>query len=234
MIFNLIRMRQDLYNALETINPKQIMSPSENQLRNLHEMTTILSDNRKARILAHSLWEFYNYQLYCTVRADDGKPNRHRIDGITGPKTIGKIRICISIRNNERQGEGLVHELLHANLIPLGYPRFWVEESVSKKRRLAEGIVNLADHIVMQPIYLSLGYSAERFLGFSRPLGELERRVAGDLQQIAANLATPDGYLTHLSAYLRLHNINCKPLLDLAATVVAQRHEYGDGIDSKR
>src|SRR5216684_3416256 len=145
------------------------MPPSENQQQNLHEMTTILSDNRKARILAHSLWEFYNYQLYCTVRADEGEPNSYRIDGITGPKTIGKIRIFISIRNNERQVEGLVHELLHANLIPLGYPRFWVKENQSKWR-LAKGIINLADHIVMQPIYLSLGYSAEKFLGPSRPL----------------------------------------------------------------
>ena len=109
-------------------------------------------------MLAHSLWEFYNYQLYCTVRADDGKPNRHRIDGITGPKTIDTISICISIRDNERQEEGLVHELLHANLIPLGYPRFWVEEPASEKWRLAEGTINLADHIVKQPIYLSLGY----------------------------------------------------------------------------
>src|SRR6266487_5395745 len=214
MIFNLIRMRQDLQNVFETMNPKQIMSPSGNQLRNLHKMTTILSDNRKARILAHSLWEFYKYQRYCTVRADDRKPNTHRIDGITGPKTIGRIRIYISIRNNERQVEGLVHELLHANLIPLGYPRFWMEENASKWR-LAKGIINLADHIVMQPIYLSLGYAAERFVGPSRPLGELERRVADDLQQIAANLTTPDGYLTHLSTYLRLHNINCTPLLDL-------------------
>lgn len=201
------------------------MPPSTNQLANLSRMTAILSGSWKARILAHSLWEFYNYQLYCTVRADDGRPNRHRIDGISGPKAIGKIRICISIRSSERQEEGLAHELLHANLIPLGYLHFWVEERASKKWQLAEGIINLAEHIVMQPIYLSFGYSAEKFLGPSRPLGKLERRVAGDLQQIAATLATPDGYLTHLSAYLRSHNINCKPLPDLAAAVVAQRDE---------
>src|SRR6266498_326706 len=130
------------------------MSPSNNQLTNLGQMTAILSGSWKARILAHSLWEFYNYQLYCTVCADDGKPNRHRIDGISDGKAVEKIRIYISVRSNERQEEGLVHELLHANLVPLGYPRFWLDECASTEWRLAEGIINLADHIVMRPIYL--------------------------------------------------------------------------------
>ena len=215
---------------LERQSTDDDLSPSDNQLRNLSRMTTILSGNWRASMLAHSLWKFYNYQLYCTVRADDGKPNRHRIDGITGPKTIDTIRICISIRDNERQEEGLVHELLHANLIPLGYPRFWVEEPASEKWRLAEGTINLADHIVMQPIYLSLGYLAQRFLGPSRPLSELEKRVAGDLHEIAANLTTPNGYMTHMSAYLRSHNIKCEPLY-LAEAVLRQRRRQSDGAD---
>jgi len=182
-------------------------------------------------MLAQSLWEFYNYQLYCTIRADDGAPNRHRIDGLTGSATIGRIRVFISIRRNERQEEGLLHELLHANLIPLGYPRFWVNERSPDKSQLAGGIVNVADHIVIEPIYLSLGYSRERFLSPSRALSDREERVATDLKEIAANLLTPTGYLTHVSAYLRSYDIKFEPLY-VADTVVAQRAD-GAGAISK-
>ncbi len=191
-------------------------------------MTEILSANWKASMLAESLWEFYNYQLYCTIHAEDGTPNRHRIDGVTGPGTIGRIKVFISIRSNERQEEGLLHELLHANLIPFGYPRFWVNERSSEKWQLAGGIINLADHIVIEPIYLSFGYSRQRFLGPSRPLSDREKRVAADLQEISANLITPTGYLTHVSAYLRSYDIKFEPLY-FADTVVTQRADRGDG-----
>jgi hypothetical protein len=185
-------------------------------------MAEILSANWKASLLAHSLWEFYNHQLYCTVRADDGEPNRHRIDGITGPETIDTIRVCISIRDNDRQEEGLVHELLHANLIPLGYPRFWIEEHASEKWRLAEGITNLADHVVMLPVYASLGYSSERFLGPSRSLSERERRVDADLKEMGERLRTPQGYSECVSQYLKRNAIRLTPLY-LAGVITAQR-----------
>jgi hypothetical protein len=194
-------------------------------------MSAILSANWKARMLAESLWEFYNYQLYCTVRADDGTPNRHRIDGVSGPRAIGTIRVFVSIRSNERQQEGLVHELLHANMIPLGYPRFRVKEDACEKWQLAEGITNLADHIVIKPIYLSLDYSAEQFLGATRPLSEREKRVAEDLHRMAGNLTTPDGYLTHVSAYLDSCKIKFEPLY-LAEIIVRQRCE-GDGANCR-
>lgn len=169
-------------------------------------------------MLAESLWEFYNYQLYCTVWPDDGEPNRHRVDGIKDPQRIDTIRVFISVRDNDRRAEGLVHELLHANLIPLGYPRFWLKE----KSRLAAGIINLADHIVMRPIFIALGYCAGRFLGATRSLTEQEKRVAADLQKMAADLATPESYLTHVSAYLKGQGIKFEPL-HLAETVLSQR-----------
>jgi hypothetical protein len=185
-------------------------------------MVEILSANWKASVLAHSLWEFYNHQLYCTVRADDGEPNRHRIDGIRGPDTIDTIRVCISIRDKHRREEGLVHELLHANLIPLGYPRFWIEEDGSEKWRLAKGITNLADHVVMLPIYVSLGYSGARFLGPSRSLSERERRVDADLKEMGESLKTPQGYLDCVSQYLGRNEIRFTPLY-LANVIMAQR-----------
>jgi hypothetical protein len=117
-----------------------------------------------------------------------------------------------------------VHELLHANLIPLGYPRFWIKPCEPEKWSLAEGIINLADHIVMQPLYLGFGYPVDRFLGPSRPLSEREKRVAKDLQQIESDLRTASGYLNHVSAYLDSHEIECDPLY-LAAAIVSQRSE---------
>jgi hypothetical protein len=115
-----------------------------------------------------------------------------------------------------------LHELLHANLIPSGYPRFWVNECSSEKWQLAGGIINLADHIVIEPIYLSFGYSRKRFLGPSRPLSNREKRVAADLQEIAAKLVTPAGYLTHVSAYLQSYDIKYEALY-LADIIVTQR-----------
>src|SRR6267378_2707892 len=198
------------------------MSPSENQRRNLSRMTAILSGNWKATMLAHSLWEFYNHQLYCTVRADDGDPNRHRIDGIRDPETIDTIRICISIRDNERKEEGLVHELLHANLIPLGYPRFWIDEQRgSDEWILAGGITNLADHIVMRPVFLSFGYTDDRFVGSSRSLNHREQRVDADLRKMVERLRTPQGYLDCVSQYLKRSNIKFKPL-HLTIPIIAQ------------
>ena len=169
-------------------------------------------------MLAESLWESYNYQLYCTVHADDGEPNRHRIDGIRDPETIDTIRVYISIRDNDRREEGLVHELLHANLIPLGYPRFWLKE----KSGLAAGIINQADHVVMRPTYLSLGYSTDSFLGRSRPLNARERQVDADVKQMGEELRTPQGYLDRVSQYLQGNEIPFTPLY-LADAVVAQR-----------
>jgi hypothetical protein len=185
-------------------------------------MTAILSKNWKARMLAHSLWEFYNYQLYCTVRTDDGQPNGHRINGITGPKTVDTIRVCVSIRDNDRKEEGLVHELLHANLIPLGYPRFWFEECTPENWRLAKGITNLADHVAMFPIYSCLGYSTKRFLGPSRSLNELERRVDADLREMGERLRTPQGYLDSISQYLERNKFRFTPLY-LTNAIIAQR-----------
>jgi hypothetical protein len=185
-------------------------------------MESILSANWRASLLARSVWEFYNYQLYCTLRDDDGRPNRYRIDGITGPKTFDTIRIFLSIRNNDRKEAGLVHELLHANMIPLGYPRFWIDECERDQWRLAKGITNLADHVVMLPIYCSLGYSTERFLGPSKLSNQRERRVDTDIKNMAERLRSPQGYLDCVSQYLERNKIPFAPLY-LANAIVDQR-----------
>jgi len=203
--------------------------PSANQLQNLSRMTEILSKNWKSRILAHSLWQFFNYQLYCAVRDEADRSNRCRIDGILNPSKVDEIRIFISIRQDRRAEEALVHELLHANLIPLGYPRFWIdEEEASGKWVLAAGVINLADHVVIRPIYSSLGYSVDEFLSPSRPLNEREKRVDAELQLVKDVLATPAGYSAQLAAYLKHHDIKFH-VLDLVSSIVRNKlelHEF--------
>jgi hypothetical protein len=121
--------------------------------------------------------------LYCTVRDDDGEPNRHRIDlpEIVDGRPLGDVRVFLSIRRNARQEPGLVHELLHANLIRLGYPKFRIwEDPQSDKWPLAEGITNNAEHVAMRPTFLSLGYSDDEFLGPSRTLTNSEKQVVDE------------------------------------------------------
>lgn len=183
------------------------MSPSDEQLKNLSRMTEILSSNRQASLLAHSLWDFFNFHLYCTIYDDDGESNRCRTEGIDRDKVVGDIRILILLRRNERLEEGLVHELLHANLIPLGYPKFWIQ-SKGDKHRLAGGIINNADHVVMRPIYLSFGYAEDRFLGPSQSHSDREKRVLGDIEQMGNDLLTPNGYINRVSAYLHAQDID--------------------------
>jgi hypothetical protein len=210
----------------EVINPShhQVL-PSAHQEKNLTSMAEILSGNWKAKILAQSLWEFFRYQIYCTIRDDDGKPNRYRIDGIHSPEKIDDIRIAISLRRNERLEEALVHELLHLNLIPMGYPRFWIdEERGSDKCVLAGGMINLADHEVMQPTYLSLGYSEDRFLGKSRTLTKREGTLKADFSRMPDELRSPLGYLTRMSACLESQAIKFRPLH--IANAIAKRNGW--------
>jgi len=111
---------------------------------------------------------------------------------------------------------------LHANLIPLGYPRFCFEKCTREEWQLAGGITNLADHIVMLPIYVSLGYSKERFLGPPRSLNEREQRVDADLKRMGERLRTPPGYLDCVARYLAQNEIRFTPIY-LADHILAQR-----------
>jgi hypothetical protein len=119
-----------------------------------------------------------------------------------------------------------VHELLHANLIPLGYPRFWIdEERRSDEWILAGGITNLADHVVMRPIFLSLGYAGDRFLGSRRSLNDQEQRVDSDLREMGEQLRTPQGYSDCVSRYLECNNIRFAPL-HLTTQIIAERFSH--------
>lgn len=178
-------------------------------------MTEILGTNGKACLLAHSLWQFFDFRLSCRVQEDDGDASRYgiEIEEFLNSKNPGDLQPYVSIRRTERLEEALVHELLHINLILLGYSRFRIwEEPGSSKWNLAGGITNGADHLVMFPIYLLFGYREDRFLGPNRPPTPLERRVSADLAAMKTQLSTPEGYSAEVFQYLRSHSINCGPV----------------------
>ena len=58
----------------------------------------------------------------------------------------------MTIRNTDRAAEALVHELLHARLIALGYPTFWIDAGRGiREVESSAGIINNAEHIPMLP-----------------------------------------------------------------------------------
>jgi hypothetical protein len=198
------------------------MPPSSERLGNLSRMDTILNGNWRAQLLARSLWEFYHSRIYCTIRGNDLKPNRIRLIGVLGPKQIGDVGFCISIRHDERQEEALVHELLHANLIPLGYRRFWInDDSESEEYRRAAGIINLADHKLMRPIFLGFGYSENRFVGPGRELNDLELRIDKYFEAVRNDLQEPAQYLHYVGKCLSDHGVSFESM-DIAAAMVSQ------------
>jgi hypothetical protein len=153
-----------------------------------------------------SVWEFFEGRVECVIVPDDGKASRHRVIGIGDtPQEIGKVGVRITVRQSDRMEEAFVHELLHANLIRIGYPTFWIHEfDDSEEWRIGGGITNNADHVAMRPTYVSLGYAPDRFSGICQ-LTELERRVIEELETF--DLSTPDKYLTKISSFLRKWNV---------------------------
>lgn len=175
------------------------------QEQNLSRMIDIIERSSKAQMLAHSLWQFFEQRLECRCpNVDLDQPNRCRIEieEFLDSRRPGDLRPQVLARRNARQEVGLVHELLHLNLIPLGFPRFriWAEDDEAWK--LAGGIINNADHAAMLPIFKSLGYRESEFVGPSLPETARELRVHDDLERLKQFLLIPRDYARVLSSYL--------------------------------
>lgn len=174
-------------------------------------MTKIITRSSAARALAKRLWEFFEYKLACRLPAIDTKePSSFsiKIEPFLQTHRPGDLAPEVIVRDSPRREEALVHELLHLNLIVLGYPKFWIYPKNRRQWNLAGGIQNGAEHLVMLPTFTSFGYSQERFLGPSQPLTPLERRVHEDLKQLETDLCgTQERYGRAVSDYLRLHSI---------------------------
>jgi hypothetical protein len=190
---------------------------------NLSRITSVLRGNAKAVRLANDLWDFFEAGLVCTIKRDDGEPNEFRLDGIESPNVIGDIRFVITLRQTDRLEEGLVHELLHANLIALGYPTYWLSEQERFRWICGRDILNLAAHQVMQPAFVSLGYAEDRFVGPHAPLGKEGERVVADLDQM--DLSTPESFGVNISAYLHKREVAFE-LVRLADVLEERRRRH--------
>lgn len=159
--------------------------------------------------MLRSVWKFFDYQFCCWTIANDGMPSTYNIalsDFRTSRKR-GDLSPVITLRETDRKEEAFVHELLHLELARRGYPRFGLSEMTAQsKRHLARVIRNAADHTVMLPIFKTLGYSEEEFLGPSpAPTPEIAT-VLRDFRELDPAIA-PDSFEAFVSAYLRRHEI---------------------------
>jgi hypothetical protein len=186
------------------------VQPSEFQQFQLARMTGIITHSSEARTLVQNLWEFFEFRLECRLpNIDKEEPSywRIEIERFLQTRKAGDLAPQVVIRDSPRREEALVHELLHLNLIALGYPRFRINAKDDRQWHLAGGIVNNADHSVMLPTFKSFGYSEDRFLGNARPATPLEKQVQEDLEQFRSDLCSPEGYGGVISDYLQSHSI---------------------------
>ena len=186
----------------------KLNGPSEHQRTNLKRMMDILSQNAKAVALAEALWTFFHYRLLCGI---SGSAGESQIDYNFPPEYApvvnpGEMTPSIRLARSDRQAEALVHELLHLELLRIGYPKFWFDRGDSAKRGLARGIQNSADHEVMLPIFIGLGYAGDRFLT-PRVSTADDSRILGEIKTLA-DLQDPKGYASSVSTYLHRQGFN--------------------------
>jgi hypothetical protein len=173
-------------------------------------MLELIERSSKARTLAFSLWEFFDRKLICRrPDIDLNHPNTFHLDleGFLISRQLGDLRPELVIRQNSRQEVGLVHELLHLNLIPLGFPSFRIWADDDETWNLAGGIINNAEHVPMLPIFNSLGYAEHEFLGPAASHTARELRVFEDIEKLKQSLLTPRQYGSSVSSYLASRSI---------------------------
>lgn len=176
-------------------------------------MLNILVSNSRSGQLARELWEFFNYELYCTIQPATADSSRFKIlppiDDLATVNSEPRV-IMVSIRESERMEEALVHELLHGELIRRGYPVFFIHDQHDTPAwKYGAMIKNNAEHVVFKPIYLSFGYSEDRF---TQPasLTDEEKRIICELQTM--DRSTPDKFQNAIDAYMAAHNVRAEPV----------------------
>lgn len=187
-----------------TISPEIQVPPTDED--HLRRVLTIVAGNAKATAFVKGLWEHFSRQVKCEIIDDDGKPNVIRYNNrISNGVDVSEIHLIL--RRNNRLEEELIHELLHADLYRRGYPKFFLTTQDEYVWQEGADILNLADHVVMLPTFVSLGYAEERFIGPSKPMNEEGQQVEADLRAMEDRLSTQEGYADCLSEYLRKRGI---------------------------
>ncbi|HZE57304.1 MAG TPA: hypothetical protein VE031_05580 [Chthoniobacterales bacterium] len=185
-----------------------LVVPFEQQ--NLSSLLEIVGDSFKARMLACSLWQFFDRKLICRrPNIDVDHPNSFHIEieKFLMSKKVGDLQPNLVIRRNSRQEAGLVHELLHLNLIPLGFPTFRIWADDDETWNLAGGIINNAEHVPMLRTFISLGYPESEFLGPSGPYTVRELDTFEDIANLSPCLIDPTNYALAVGSYLARRSI---------------------------
>lgn len=194
------------------------------QEHSLTNMLEILKHNEEARKLAHSLWEFFDHSIICRRPAIDvNEPNELwiEVERYLCSRKVSDLSPELVIRRNDREEAGLVHELLHLNLILLGFPWFEISPCDDDTMKLAKGIRNNAEHVPMIPIFLSLGYPESEFLRPSQgKYTTRELEVFEDLAKLKPLLLNKRTYGSALSSYLDSRSIKYE-VVPLAELMVA-------------
>jgi hypothetical protein len=180
------------------------MKPGGEQSCALEQMMAVLSPNPSACALAERVCRFFDQKVAFTL-ASDGTTKY----SLPGASTFLKSRNphdlqpTIHVRKSARTIEALVHELLHLDLILEGYPRFLIlAPRDTDDCDLGLGITNNADHVLMRPKFLAMGYRNEAFTGDTRPLSESETVVLNVISKLSP-VCTPEEFLRFVSNYLR-------------------------------
>ncbi|HSV62339.1 MAG TPA: hypothetical protein VLH83_03245 [Chthoniobacterales bacterium] len=182
--------------------------PFEEQ--NLSSLLEIAGHSFKARLLACSLWEFFDRKLVCrrpSVDIDHPNSFHIEIEKFLRSKNVGDLQLHLVIRRNRRQETGLVHELLHLNLIPLGFPTFRIWADDDETWNLAGGIINNAEHVPMLRTFISFGYPESEFLGPSGPYSVRELDTFDDIAGLSSRLIEPASYALAVGSYLAKRSI---------------------------
>ncbi len=177
-------------------------------------MHQILKGNNKSITLLNDLWEFFEFRIGCIGPEERDEPSTNIIylDSFLRDKTIISLKPTIRLRQSPRIEEALVHELLHLNLIPLGFPKYRLYDPGDvSKRSLAKGILNNADHTVMRPIYLEFGYEEDKFFGPSKKHTDVENEVITHLSNLE-KMKTPELFSDHVGDYLRENGITFREI----------------------
>ena len=183
---------------------------SSTQRQNLEEMLNIISSNSAAQLMLREVWEFTSFQLVCVICEDDGKPSKYRLD-VGAFRASGKLADLlptITLKKTPRSEEAFVHELLHLEVARRGFPRFIFRPPTDPKRLpLAAGIQNIADHVVMLPIFQALGYREDLFLGPALTPTEEEALVLRHFSAMNP-ICTPRVYGDVVAPFLLKHDIH--------------------------
>lgn len=178
--------------------------PTASREANLARMKTILARNPAALALSEALWRFFGCRLGCNPPkpADSSKIIYGLPEDYAPEVKADQCTPLIGLADSDRVEEALVHELLHLELVRLGYPRFWFKGGDG----IAKAIQNNADHVVMLPKFTALGYSSHRFLTPREPT-EADERYLREIDALP-NLHTPEGYAASVSACLQRHGFS--------------------------